>query len=259
MHALIIKLTLPSLLILLASLVGRRWGEVVGGWVTGLPLTSGPVIAFLALQYGPDFAAVATNGSLVGAAAQALACIGYARLADRGWPVALFAGITTFALGAALLHAAAMPHWVLFLAALAVLTAALVVIPSRMVRRSIMAPPWWDLPARMVVVSLLVVGLTAATPLLGAEVSGVLAAFPIFAMTLAIFAHRAQGPAAARQVVRGMVIALFGFSCFFYVLGLLLVSMNTILAFMISALAALGTQALLFRLMHPGGRSGAVA
>src|SRR5215218_6073961 len=36
---------------LLASLAVRRWGDAIGGWLVGLPLTSGPVAAFLAIQY----------------------------------------------------------------------------------------------------------------------------------------------------------------------------------------------------------------
>ena len=89
MSLIVFKLVLPPLLILLASLAGRRWGDAIGGWLVGLPLTSGPVAAFLAIQYGADFAALAANGSLVGTAAQAGFSLGYALLAQRGWATAL--------------------------------------------------------------------------------------------------------------------------------------------------------------------------
>src|SRR5579872_1514179 len=43
MHTLVLKLTVTPVLILTASLASRRWGESIGGWFVGLPLTSGPV------------------------------------------------------------------------------------------------------------------------------------------------------------------------------------------------------------------------
>ena len=43
-----LKLVLTPLLIGMASVAGRRWGPVVSGWLIGLPLTSAPVVLFLA-------------------------------------------------------------------------------------------------------------------------------------------------------------------------------------------------------------------
>jgi hypothetical protein len=63
MDTLPLKLTVTPVLILAASLASRRWGESVGGWFVGLPLTSGPVCFFLALDQGADFAAASCLGS----------------------------------------------------------------------------------------------------------------------------------------------------------------------------------------------------
>ena len=60
------KLVLTPALIAAASLAGRRWGHAVSGWLVGLPLTSGPVALFLALERGTTFAADASLGSLAG-------------------------------------------------------------------------------------------------------------------------------------------------------------------------------------------------
>ena len=60
---LVLKLVVTPLLISAATLVARRWGPGVGGWLAGFPLTSAPVSVFLALEQGPDFAAGAAVGT----------------------------------------------------------------------------------------------------------------------------------------------------------------------------------------------------
>src|SRR5579862_1637657 len=86
MSTLPLKLTVTPLLILLASLAIRRWGEIVGGWFVGLPLTSAPVCFFLALDQGVGFAASASLGSLAGAASEAGFGLAYSLTARRfGW------------------------------------------------------------------------------------------------------------------------------------------------------------------------------
>ncbi|WP_024512950.1 hypothetical protein [Bradyrhizobium sp. ARR65] len=246
------KLVLPPLLILLASLAGRRWGDVIGGWLVGLPLTSGPVAAFLAIQYGADFAALATNGSLVGTAAQACFGLGYALLAQQGWVPALLIGSAAYAGAAFLIQAMPLAHWGFFVVALATLTAAALLIPHRDTLRTTVALPWWDLPARMVVVTVLVVTLTAAAALVGAKVAGVLASFPIFGAILAVFAHRMKGPGTATEVLRGLVFALYGFATFFFILGLLLVKVGILPAFLAAILSTLLVQAGALSLIRRG-------
>lgn len=244
------KLLLPPLLILLASLAGRRWGDAIGGWLVGLPLTSGPVAAFLAIQYGVDFAAAATNGSLVGTAAQALFSLGYALLARHGWVVALLGGSALYASTGFLAQSMPLPNWGFFALALAALAVAAKLIPHRELMRSTIAAPWWDLPARMVVVTALVLTVTAVAASVGAKGAGVLASFPIFGAILAVFAHRIGGATAATQVLRGMVLALYGFAVFFFVLGLLLVNVGILLSFIVAILSTLFVQALALRFIR---------
>ena len=55
------KLLLTPLLIGAVSLAGRRWGPSVSGWLVGLPLSSGPVVFFFALEQGNRFASTAAS------------------------------------------------------------------------------------------------------------------------------------------------------------------------------------------------------
>ena len=80
-------------------------------------------------------------------------------------------------------------------------------------------PPRWDIPARMIVATILVLGLTSAAPRIGARLTGLLAPFPLYAAILTVFAHELQGATAATAVVRGLLLGLFGFAGFFFVLA----------------------------------------
>ena len=114
MDTLLLKLLVTPLLIGAASLAGRRWGETVSGWFIGLPLSSGPVCWFLALEQGTGFAAAAARGCLGGAAAEAGFCLAYGVTArNAGWPRSIGAGTAGFAACAAFLQVTDLPLWLL--------------------------------------------------------------------------------------------------------------------------------------------------
>jgi hypothetical protein len=103
---LVLKLVITPLLIAAATLVARRWGPGVGGWLAGFPLTSAPVSVFLALEQGRDFAAEAAVGTLLGLTALAVFCLAYGRAARRvGWAGSAAAGLGAFGVCLALLGA----------------------------------------------------------------------------------------------------------------------------------------------------------
>lgn len=254
---LLFKLLVTPLLILMASLAGRRWGESVGGWFVGLPLTSGPVCLFLALEQGPGFAARSTLGSIAGVAAEAGFCLVYARTAQRaGWPAALAAGSLAFIAAAALLSIAGLSLWPLVGVAVAALVVALLRLPrlAPIALAVAGAPPRWDIPARMMVATTLVIALTEAAPLLGPRLSGLTASYPVFAAVLTAFAHRARGTAAGIAVLRGLMIGLFAFTAFFVVLNRALEPLGIVAGFIAATVTALAVQALSLWSMHRLGR-----
>ena len=81
MDIFLIKLVPTPLLIATLTLIGRRWGSAVSGAIAGLPLTSGPVSVFLALEQGKDFAAHTANATLAGLIAVAAFSLSYALVA----------------------------------------------------------------------------------------------------------------------------------------------------------------------------------
>ena len=97
MSTFVLKLILAPIIIGGASLAGRRWGPAVSGWLVGLPLTSGPVIFFLALSSGTVFAASAIAGTISGGFSLAAFCLAYAWLAIRfDWRVAMTGSLLAY-------------------------------------------------------------------------------------------------------------------------------------------------------------------
>src|SRR5260370_6367475 len=92
-----IKLLLTPMLVGVMSLVGRRWGPAVSGWFVGLPLTSGPITLYLALDQCTAFAACAAQGTLLGLISVASFCLAYSWLSLRaGWVGSLLAVLAVF-------------------------------------------------------------------------------------------------------------------------------------------------------------------
>ena len=247
---LVLKLVVTPILIAAASLAGRRWGGSVSGWLVGLPLTSGPVAFFLAVDHGESFAAAAAIGSLAGAIAEAAFCIVYGWAVFRSsWVVALVWACLAFALVAFALQLLPLPLLPVALGSFAILALTRHFMPRGSEPTGDGRLPRWDIPARMVITTVLVVLLTEAAPLLGARLSGVLATFPLYAAIMTVFAHRLQGAGAAVRVLRGLVVGLFAFCGFFVVLSAAIERIGVGPAFVAATVATVAIQGGSLRLM----------
>jgi hypothetical protein len=245
---LLLKLVLTPALIGGASLAARRWGHAVSGWLVGLPLTSGPIAFFLALERGASFAAAAAVGSLAGAIAEAAFCLAYAAVAARvSWPISLASGSVAFAVMAAAFPESALSLVIAGSSACVSLAIALYLVPRGVGRAGMPSPPRWDLPARMIIATVLVLAITELAPVLGPRWSGLLATFPVYAAIFTVFAHRTSVPS-AMEVLRGLLLGLFAFAAFFVVLGALIERAGIAAAFAAAIVSALAIQAVSFAL-----------
>ena len=220
---LILKLILTPILIALVTWVGRRWGPSMGGWLMGFPLTSGPVSALLALQYGHAFAARAAVGTMGGQASDCVFCLVYCLVSQfSGWPLSAFAAILSFFISIFIWNGVQLSILLTF--AVVVLTIAVVfwLLPSRTAVILAAVAPRWDLPARMIAAAAFVLLLTTFANTLGPRLSGLLTPFPLFTVVIAVFTHHQQGPAAATQLLRGVVLGGFAFATFFLVVAVVL-------------------------------------
>jgi len=240
MTLLILKVTLTPLLIAAATLAARRWGPAVGGWFAGLPLTSGPVSVFLAVEQTPAFAASAARGTLLGLIAVASFCVAYARSAKRSaWvrPTTLGLGFYSLVTWALLLSSFGL--FVSTLLVLSVLGVALMALGVPSSVDSGVPAPRWDLPVRMATATVMVLLITGAASSLGPEWSGLLSPFPVFACVMAIFSHRNGGAGAAHRLLRGVILGSFAFASFFVVVGLLVQRLSLVFAYAVATSVAL--------------------
>jgi hypothetical protein len=169
-----LKVVVTPLLIGGASLAGRRFGHHVGGWLVGLPLTSGPVAFFLATEQGVPFAASAAVGMLAGTSSQVVFALAYRSAARRGAARAWLAGCAAFAAATitlSLLHWPAPATFALVLATLIVGYAVTASRPPGPLSEPT-PPPRWDIPVRMLAATAVVVLITALAPILGSHLAG---------------------------------------------------------------------------------------
>jgi hypothetical protein len=253
MDIFILKLLLTPLLIAALTLIGRRWGPDVSGAVAGLPLTSGPVSVFLALEQGTSFAAHAARGTLAGLIAVGAFCLAYALTASRRkWITSMIAGIAAFAVFASLLVLVPLSLVATFIIVALFLTIILRLMPNAIDGTSVAVRTQlkWDLPLRIAIATGLVFLLTAVAPKLGPQMTGLVSPFPVFGGVLAIFAHRHFGAIDAQRVLRSVLLASFSFAVFFLIVGTMLARYGCAATYLIAAVAALSVNALLLVHLH---------
>lgn len=233
-----------------ASLAGRRWGHAISGWLVGIPFTSGPITLFLYLDHGAAFATNAALGSMLGIFATISWALAYSAAARRGagLPLCVAAGLVVFAAVGAGVRELALGPVPLYLALVVVLVVAIRLMPASRIRYRVQLP-WWDLPARMVLATSLVLAITSSAVILGPRLAGLLATVPLYASILAGFGHRLAAPEAAIDVWRGLLFGLFGFGAFYLMLAAFLGPIG-LGAFGLAIAAAVVTQAVTLRILR---------
>jgi len=219
-----LKLFLVPVLILIASLVGNRWGPAVSGWLVSLPFTSAPVIFFLAIEQGDAFASSASVGVILGLASIVLFAFAYCWLSLRqegtAWPYPLLLGSAAFFLLTFVFVDIPAPSLAAFVGVVVFLLLAYRRLPrARSTTGTNLPAARWEIAFRMVAATVLVLLITQASTMLGPQLSGLLTPFPVYVSVLASSTYRLQGAASAAQLVRGATMGLFTPAVFFLIVS----------------------------------------
>ncbi len=265
MQLLAARLLLSPALVGASSLVGRRFGPRAGGVVAALPIVTGPILLFCALEQGLAFAASAARSSLLGLLPLAAFCVVHAATARAALglprrvaaPLCLASGWASFLALAALIRSLHVSAWACAALGAAALLAGLSLVPAV---PGDGGPPLRHHPAlelvlRMLAAALLVAALTGAAGVLGPAWSGLLASFPVASSVVVMGAHLADGPDTLPETLRGLLLGLFGPVAFLTVLARGLEPLGVARAFSIgfAAAVAVASIAVAFRRRAPEG------
>ena len=239
MTLLLLKLLLVPSLIYAVTLAGRRWGPEVAGWLSAFPILSGPILLFIALEQGSEFAANAAHGTLLAVLAILVFSLAYAWAAQRRrWPDCMLISLCLYGLSVLLLRQLETSLTVSFVSVIAALLLVPLAFPT--------VPRWItgktstsDLPWRLASAAALVLLVTYLAGQLGPRLSGLLAMFPVMSTVLVGFSHRQSGGQFATRLLRGMVYGYFAFACFCAVLALTLPELGIAAAFALALSVAL--------------------
>jgi len=250
------KLLLAPLLVIGASLAGRRWGPRVSGLLIALPLVAGPILFIASAEHGARFGAHAASASLLGLAALAAFVVVVARAShQRAWLKVLSAGWLAYLIVAlAFSRITPAPAVGLAVAASAFLLAGLLTRdrgPTPRMQRTA-ALPKWDIPARAAATAILVLAVTGMSAALGPSVTGVLAPFPVSTSVLAGFVLVQHGPLQVGELLRGFLRGALGFAMFCFLVSILVVPLRAPAAFAIGLLGALLVQLVAHIAVRPG-------
>ena len=241
----LVKLLLTPVIIILATVVSRRWGEGVGGLMIGLPLTSAPVSYFFAVEQGHPFAAGAALSAMLGLVPVVTFCVSYILAARRlRWYLAAAVGIGAYLVAVWCVSLLSPGLGLVVLLVPAALVAGLLILGKPRAGAGQIRSPWWDLPLRMLIATTILIAITTAASLLGPKWSGLLSPFPVFTFVMVAFAHSQGGSAAAGRFIRGVVRGLFGYLAFFLVVSQLVTQGSLAVAYGLAAIVALGVNGL---------------
>lgn len=251
MSIFILKLILAPIIIGSASLAGRKWGASVSGWLVGLPLTSGPVVFFLALSHNRAFVFESIQGVLSGLFSIVAFTIAYAWSAKKfNWVISFFISMIVFVIIAIPFQDFNLPFITIFIGNILTILLAVFLMPKSENIKSTAVPGKWDIPLRILLGTSFIILLTGIAPYIGARLTGLLTMIPLYVSILTIFAHRQDGADSAINVLRGLSYGLFAFASFYLTLGLLILNSNLAFAFLSAILAALCTQGITLLILN---------
>lgn len=253
-----LKIVLAPALVAGASLLGRKFGPRVSGWLIGFPVVGGPVLWFYAQEQGATFAARAAAATLLGLLSLCVFLLVYAWSARRfGWLPSLLLGWLAFIAATLtidrvpwLAHA---PWPVGLLAAGAGLAGSMLLLP-RYPYHPPSPRPRYDLALRLVATALLVVTLTGVAHLLGPGLSGLVTPFPVATSILVVFAHRQAGPGAVLAVYAGFIPSLYSFAAFCAALSFGLTHWRVPAAFAVAMLVTSLSQGIVLKVVNRAPR-----
>ena len=210
-------------MVLSVSFLQHRYGDRFGGWLIGLPITTGPFLLIICIQEGVAFGGRTAHGILLGQTALIAFCWTYAYAALRtSWYRAIFVGTMSCLVIGYFVTQFQFTNWITTPVLIICWLAAMRWWPHSNLSEQKITPPNWELPIRVLVTLSLLIGLSALAPHIGPKVAGALSTYPVIASVLGSFNQKRFGPAATVSTLRGLMQTLPITMAIIYFLSLVL-------------------------------------
>ncbi len=238
---LILKLIIVPLFIAGVTFAAHRWGPAVAGWLAGLPIVSGPILFFIAIEQGTPFASNAAMGTFAGVIGPVCFSLAYCWLASLGWwwPLCLVCGWAAYFAAISVLYVTAPPPLLAAVYTVLALTFGPRLFPRVSPSAPVTIASYAEIACRMVGGAVLVVLVTQFSATLGPQLSGLFAVFPVVTSVLAVFSHRYSGYQCTVLLLRGLVWGLISFAVFCLILAVTIVPWGIAAGFVASTGIAL--------------------
>ncbi len=221
---LLLKLTIAPLLLLLINYAQKRLGSFVSGIIPGLPITSGPISYFIALEQGKLFASNSAVASLYGMSGIGLFCFCYAAMLTKYSVIkALFAALMLWCLFS--VFTLVLPINIALACVISLSVLFTLACASSKLQFAPDVKPFtaaWELPVKMLLVTSFIVLVTFISANIGAMWSGLLSTFPVILAVMGCIAHASDKKFSAYKVLNGGIIGSLGGCIFFAVIALAL-------------------------------------
>lgn len=240
---LILKLTLVPAFVAMIALVGRYWGARLAGLLSGFPVIAGPIIYFLYLEQGADFARAAVISAVAGVMPLSSFCFIYAWSSRRlHWLAAILVSWVAYWLIAAAIVKLELSLVPALLLAIVTVISQILASPKHRETLGLTKASNLEIAMRMLCAAALVLLVVGFASRMGSGYSGVLAAFPVASSVIAVFSHRNHSRYHAMDSLRALKFGLFSMLAFFTVLVLLMQVLSFGLAFLLAIPVALAAQ-----------------
>ena len=239
---LILKLTIVPFFISLISLAGRKWGSGLAGLLAGFPVVAGPIVIFIALEQGTDFASISAISATSAVIILMLFTISYSWASIKfNCPLSLFMSVEVWLISAYFLSTFSLNPMAAYACAGLSLFITPFVLPNKKSNAPIVTR-LHVLPWRMLLGAFLTISVTTLASHLGGVWSGIFAVFPVISLVLAVFIHLTQGHYQVVKMFRGMIKGLYSFITFFFMLAILWPQESVIKACTIAVIASISVQ-----------------
>lgn len=212
--ALAVRMAAVAFFIIIVALASERAGPFFGAMVATLPVYTGPVFVFLALDHPPQFVERVTTASVAAFAVIPIYVLIYGLLAHAGRSMLLSLGVSSGAwLACAVfvqLYDWSLPEALLF--AVPIFSAAILLAPhlTDAVPLKAGARSWIDLVVRVLLVTIVVGVVNALAPFVPTQLTGILSIMPTVMTSLILVLHNRIGGAATAALLAHSIGGLIG-------------------------------------------------